>query len=95
MLRDQSREFIRELRKITDESEPFERIIKPVTAVTSSTRTVILDRSGHRVGERINPTGKKRLKEALRKGDMEYIIGEGNRSGGKGRRRTRHKHGAP
>ena len=71
-----SPEFIKELRKIADASEPFERIIKPVTAVTSSTRTVILDGVVTVIGERINPTGKKRLKEALRNGDMEYIIGE-------------------
>lgn len=28
------------------------------------------------IGERINPTGKKRLKEALRSGDLEYLVGE-------------------
>ena len=28
------------------------------------------------IGERINPTGKKRLKEALRTGDLDYVMGE-------------------
>ena len=28
------------------------------------------------VGERINPTGKRRLKEALRSGDHDYVLGE-------------------
>ena len=28
------------------------------------------------VGERINPTGKKKLKAALRSGDLDYVIGE-------------------
>jgi 5-methyltetrahydrofolate--homocysteine methyltransferase len=28
------------------------------------------------IGERINPTGKRRLKEALRSGDHDYIMGE-------------------
>ncbi len=28
------------------------------------------------IGERINPTGKKRLKQALREGDMDYLLGE-------------------
>ncbi len=28
------------------------------------------------IGERINPTGKKRLKEALRTGDFDYAVGE-------------------
>lgn len=29
------------------------------------------------IGERINPTGKKRLKQALLEGDLDYILGEG------------------
>lgn len=29
------------------------------------------------IGERINPTGKKRFQQALREGDMEYILGVG------------------
>ena len=28
------------------------------------------------IGERINPTGKKRFKEALQNGDMDYILGQ-------------------
>ena len=28
------------------------------------------------VGERVNPTGKRRMKEALRAGDADYLIGE-------------------
>ena len=31
------------------------------------------------IGERLNPTGKKRLKEALRAGDLDYILSEGLR----------------
>ncbi|MBR4786650.1 MAG: homocysteine S-methyltransferase family protein [Bacteroidales bacterium] len=45
------------------------------TAVTSATRHVTLDRV--RVcGERINPTGKKKLKEAILNGDFDYIFKE-------------------
>ena len=29
------------------------------------------------IGERINPTGKPRLKQALREGDLEYLCREG------------------
>ena len=29
------------------------------------------------IGERINPTGKKRVKEALRNNELDYILGEG------------------
>ena len=45
------------------------------TVVTSSTRRVVL--KGARIcGERLNPTGKKKLKEALLKGDMDYLARE-------------------
>ena len=45
------------------------------TVVTSSTRRVAL--KGARIcGERLNPTGKKKLKEALLKGDMDYLARE-------------------
>ncbi len=30
------------------------------------------------IGERLNPTGKKRMKQALREGDMDYLLGEAN-----------------
>ena len=45
--------------------------------VTSAQRLFSL-RAGHVgvIGERINPTGKKRLKEALRTGDLDYVMGE-------------------
>ncbi len=45
-------------------------------AVCSPSHTVVID--GPRViGERINPTGKKRLKEALLNHDMSYILNQG------------------
>ena len=45
------------------------------TVVTSSTRRVVL--KGARIcGERLNPTGKKKLKDALLKGDMDYLARE-------------------
>lgn len=49
---------------------------KAVTAVSSSTRTVILDDRIRIIGERINPTGKKLLKEALKAKDLSYIENE-------------------
>ncbi|WP_374212448.1 homocysteine S-methyltransferase family protein [Tissierella sp. MB52-C2] len=46
-----------------------------ISGVCTPTKTVIID--GIKViGERINPTGKKLFKEALCKGDMEYILRE-------------------
>jgi len=41
--------------------------------VCSSTKTVIID-GVCVIGERINPTGKKKMKEALLCGDMDYIL---------------------
>ena len=49
---------------------------KAVTAVSSSTRTVVLDQRIRIIGERINPTGKKLLKEALKANDLAYIENE-------------------
>jgi 5-methyltetrahydrofolate--homocysteine methyltransferase len=50
--------------------------ITKITAATSGTKTVILDQKISVIGERINPTGKKRLKDALKGGDIDYILGE-------------------
>ena len=43
------------------------------SAVCSATKTVEADRV-RVIGERINPTGKPRLKDALSKGDTDYIV---------------------
>ena len=50
---------------------------KNITCVSSYTHAVIFDNSPVLIGERINPTGKKPFKEALRAGDMDYIFKEG------------------
>ena len=47
--------------------------------VCSAQRHLALSQASHDVaviGERINPTGKKRLKEALRNGDFGYVVEE-------------------
>ena len=49
---------------------------KRLTVVSSYTRAVRLGAAPVLIGERINPTGKKRFKEALRAGDMDYILNE-------------------
>lgn len=49
---------------------------KNITVVASYSKTVVLGRGPVIVGERINPTGKKKFKEALRNGDINYILGE-------------------
>jgi 5-methyltetrahydrofolate--homocysteine methyltransferase len=69
-------DFIRELRKFADKNLAVVINAIPITAVTSSTQTVILDNKITVIGERINPTGKPKLKEALRNNQIEYILGE-------------------
>ena len=44
------------------------------TWVSSYARTVVFGAKPVLIGERINPTGKPRLKEALRSGDMDYVL---------------------
>ncbi len=59
-------------------NEQIEKISKKqITAVTSYSKTVIFDEKPIIIGERINPTGKKNLREALRNNDMDYIYREG------------------
>ncbi len=50
---------------------------KSFTCVSSYTHAVCFGGSPVLIGERINPTGKKRFKEALREHDIDYILGEG------------------
>lgn len=50
---------------------------KSRTFVSSYSKTVELGGKPVIIGERINPTGKKLFKEALRRNDIEYIIKEG------------------
>lgn len=50
---------------------------KNFTFVSSYSQTVEIGKKPVIIGERINPTGKKLFKEALRRKDIEYIIKEG------------------
>ncbi|MCI9360936.1 MAG: dihydropteroate synthase [Hungatella sp.] len=47
------------------------------TVVSSYAQAVVIDRNPVIIGERINPTGKSRFKQALRDHDLEYILREG------------------
>lgn len=64
---------------IKDRFGAYEQTFRPVAArpaVCSSSRTVFLDDGVRVIGERINPTGKKRFKEALRAGEVDHILNE-------------------
>ncbi len=50
---------------------------KSHTLVSSYTHAVEIGKNPVIIGERINPTGKKRFKEALRQNDIGYILNEG------------------
>ena len=54
------------------------------TMVSSYTHNVEIGDMPVLIGERINPTGKKKLKEAINAGDMDYILSEGIRQTDKG-----------
>ncbi len=49
---------------------------KQRSVVSSYTHAVVFDERPKIIGERINPTGKSRFKQALRENDLEYIYKE-------------------
>lgn len=67
------RRMIEQVRAIA----PLPLSTKPHTLVSSYTHAVEMGPSPILIGERLNPTGKKRLKEALKREDMGYILNEG------------------
>ena len=59
---------------------------KQFTTVSSYTHAVKFGEKPLLIGERINPTGKKRLKQALLEGDMNYLLEQGIAQVPEGRR---------
>ncbi|MBR6649906.1 MAG: homocysteine S-methyltransferase family protein [Clostridia bacterium] len=70
-------EYIKSLVSASKDIEPVLVTKKNITCVSSYTHSVVFDESPVLIGERINPTGKKRFKQALIEKDMDYILGEG------------------
>ena len=70
-------EYIRELVRYTGALSYQLDPPKARTVVSSYTHAVCFGDDPLLIGERINPTGKKRFKQALLEGDMEYILNEG------------------
>lgn len=72
-------EYIKKLKQMAEEAnengEFVKGSMKRQLSVCSPTKTVIVDQP-RIVGERINPTGKKRFKQALMENDMDYILGQ-------------------
>ncbi|MGI6013686.1 MAG: homocysteine S-methyltransferase family protein [Oscillospiraceae bacterium] len=70
-------EFIEKLVAATKDLTPAPLTKKHRTLVSSYTHAVELGTTPILIGERINPTGKKRFKEALRSHSIDYILNEG------------------
>ncbi|MBQ8642096.1 MAG: homocysteine S-methyltransferase family protein [Clostridia bacterium] len=69
--------YIDALVQATKALEPKPVEPKNITMVSSYTHAVTFGDSPVLIGERINPTGKKRFKQALRENDIGYILNEG------------------
>ncbi len=70
-------DFIREMIAAIRQKPFRKQTKKEKTVVTSFSQAVEIGEKPVIIGERINPTGKKKFKEALRNGDISYILQEG------------------
>ena len=70
-------EYIKKLVDTSKDVTPLQIKDKNITCVSSYTHSVEFGTRPILIGERINPTGKKRFKEALRANDVDYILKEG------------------
>ncbi len=68
--------YIADLSSTLKDVEKKEMTKKLFTTCTSPSQTVFFGDEVKVIGERINPTGKKPLKEALLSNNLDYIIGE-------------------
>jgi len=69
--------YIESLTRLTSTFTPAPVIEKNRTVISSYTHAVAFENLPILIGERINPTGKKRLKQALKERDVQYILNEG------------------
>ncbi len=70
-------DYIKALVERTKNIKSAEIREKNLTLVSSYTHAVEIGKKPVIIGERINPTGKKLFKEALRNHDIDYILNEG------------------
>lgn len=71
-----SPEYIKEIKKMLSEKAPEKRSVPSIpSAISSYSKTVDIT-APRIIGERINPTGKKLFKEALRNNDINYILNQ-------------------
>ncbi len=66
-------DFIRKMSETLEDCSVNRPIYTPITAFCSATQVVTVD-TVRVIGERLNPTGKKRFAEALQQGDISYVL---------------------
>ena len=71
-----SPEYIREIKKLLSEKAPEKRAVPEILPCVCSYAKTVDITEPKIVGERINPTGKKLFKEALRNNDINYILNQ-------------------
>lgn len=77
-------EYIEKVTERTKDIQPVAVTEKNITMVSSYTHAVKFEDKPVLIGERINPTGKKRFKQALIENDIDYILEEGVKQDEKG-----------
>ena len=70
-------DYIKALVARTAQIKPLPATSKDITLVSSYTHAIDFSKAPILIGERINPTGKKRFKQALRDNDIDFILKEG------------------
>lgn len=70
-------DHIRRMKELCEDIPVIPVREKEFTVVSSYGQSVFLGNGSKIIGERINPTGKKRFKQALKEHDLEYILREG------------------
>ncbi|HOR85189.1 MAG TPA: homocysteine S-methyltransferase family protein [Bacillota bacterium] len=69
-------DHIRALKEAVTGLKPKRPRVEKLTAASSATATAVIGEGIKIIGERINPTGKVKLKEALKNDDMDYLLKE-------------------
>ena len=66
-------DYIRALKQVLSDRKDAHSVYEPRSVICTPTVTLPLDRI-RVIGERINPTGKKRFQQALLENDLNYIV---------------------
>ena len=69
-------EHIREISRVVSSISPLSITKKNNTITSSYTHAVFIGDAPVMIGERINPTGKPKFREAVKSGNIEYILRE-------------------